>query len=82
MRDITNFMTWWIQQVANIFTYIFNTLNSITFANTSILKVIINIMILSALIPVILTIAQSKTINNSMKEKRPRKEKQNDNKSK
>lgn len=77
MRDITTFMTWFVQQVANIFTSIFNILDGITFANTSILKVIVNIMILSALLPVILTIANSKAINRVGSERR--KKEKNDN---
>jgi len=76
--DISNFMSWWINQVGRIFTYTFNTLNSIEFAGTSLLKITISITILSALIPVILTIANSKSITNTTRERRKRRE-ENDN---
>lgn len=57
--DITEFMTWWLSQVLQLFTKIFNLLDSIQFMGTSLLKVILTILILSVLIPVILTISRS-----------------------
>ena len=57
--DITEFMTWWLSQVLQLFTKIFNLLDSIQFMGTSLLKVILTILILSVLIPVILTISKS-----------------------
>lgn len=61
--DISNFITWFINEIITMFTSLFNILNNITFANTSLLKVIITIGILGALIPVILTIAPSGMYN-------------------
>lgn len=57
--DITEFMTWWLSQVLQLFTKIFNLLDSIQFMGTSLLKVVLTILILSVLIPVILTISKS-----------------------
>lgn len=57
--DITEFMTWWLSQVLQLFTKIFNLLDSIQFMGTSLLKVILTILILTVLIPVILTISKS-----------------------
>ena len=57
--DITDFMTWWLSQVLQLFTKIFNLLDSIEFMGTSLLRVIVTILILSVLIPVILTISKS-----------------------
>lgn len=57
--DITEFMTWFLSQVLQLFTKIFNLLDSIQFMGTSLLKVILTILILSVLIPVILTISRS-----------------------
>lgn len=57
--DITGFMAWWLSQVLQLFTKIFNLLDSIQFMGTSLLKVILTILILSVLIPVILTISKS-----------------------
>ena len=56
--DITDFMIWWLSQVLQLFTKIFNLLDSIQFMGTSLLKVILTILILSVLIPVILTISK------------------------
>ena len=57
--DITEFMTWWFSQVLQLFTKIYNLLDSIQFMGTSLLKVVLTILILSVLIPVILTISKS-----------------------
>ena len=58
MRDISSFMSWFINQVVNIFKFSFETLDSITFGGTSLLRVILTILVLSILIPVVLTIAK------------------------
>lgn len=60
--DITVFMTWFLQQVLRIFTYTFNTLDSITFMGTSLLKVILTITVLGALLPVLLTVVQTQGV--------------------
>ena len=57
--DITNFIQWFVGQVVSIFTSCFTILDSITFMGTSLLKVILTILILSALLSVILTIGRS-----------------------
>lgn len=57
--DITNFIVWFVNQVVNIFTWIFSTLDNIKFLGTSLLGVLTTIMILSVLLPVILTLGQS-----------------------
>ena len=67
--DITDFMTWWLSQVLQLFTKIFNLLDSIQFMGTSLLKVILTILILSVLIPVILTLSRSTNFVGSKAEK-------------
>lgn len=57
--DITDFMAWFVSQVVSIFTKMFNILDNITFAGTSLLKVMLTISILSALLPVLLTIVNN-----------------------
>lgn len=57
--DISNFMSWFITQVVNIFKWFFNLLDSITFGGTSLLKVLVTIVILVPLISVVLTINQN-----------------------
>lgn len=60
--DISNFMSWFITQVVNIFKWFYNLLNSITFGGTSLLKVLVTIVLLVPLISVVLTINQNVNI--------------------
>lgn len=60
--DISSFMTWFLTQVVNIFSYTYTTLNNITFMGTSLLKVILTITILGAMLPVLLTITQTQGV--------------------
>ena len=60
--DISDFMAWFLNQVLNMFTWIFNILDNIKFLVTSLLDLIITITVLSFLIPVILTIGKSSSI--------------------
>lgn len=57
--DISNFMSWFITQVFNIFKWFYNLLDSITFGGTSLLKVLVTIVIIVPLISVVLTINQN-----------------------
>lgn len=57
--DITNFMTWFINQVINLLSYIFNLLNNIKFMGTSLLKVILTVQILAIIIKILLTISEN-----------------------
>ncbi len=67
--DITYFINWFIEQVFKIFSKCFSILDSITFNGTSLLELSITIFILSALIPVILTIGQTVRINGQRSER-------------
>lgn len=60
--DISGFMSWFINQVITIFTKSFNILDSIQFAGTSLLKVIITIAILVPLVGVVLTISKNVSV--------------------
>lgn len=60
--DITRFMTWFVNQVVSIFTKCFNILDSIKFAGTSLLNVIITIAILVPLVGVVFTISQNVSV--------------------
>lgn len=66
--DITEFITWFISQVVNIFTWCFNLLDSITFAGTSLLKVIVTIIILVPLLSVVLTLFKGVDVYGSKSE--------------
>ena len=58
-NDISDFMSWFIGQVVDMFGEIYSILDSITFAGTSLLKVLLTILILGSLLGVILTIGKS-----------------------
>lgn len=60
--DITNFMSWFIDQVVSIFTWVYSTLDSIKFMGTSLLKVSVTLMILIPLIGVVLTISRNTSV--------------------
>ena len=60
--DITYFFTWFIDQVVNIFTKVYSTLDSITFMGTSLLRVSVTIMILIPLLQVVLTISKNTSV--------------------
>lgn len=77
-HDISSYMSWWVSNVINMVGYCWNTLDSIQFAGTSILRVLIWTTILGALFKVTLTIPQGITRMGSER----RKEHNNDNKSK
>ena len=63
MNDITEFMSWFISQVVDIFGVLFSILDSITFAGTSLLRVLLTILILGSLLGVILTIGRTVSTN-------------------
>lgn len=77
--DITNFISWFLNVVSSIFSDVFGILNNITFAGTSLLKFMLTIVILSTLLPVLLTIANSQSIGRVAKsEKVTKKGEKND----
>ena len=69
MNDITEFMSWFISQVVDMFGELFSILDSITFAGTSLLRVLLTIMIFGSLLGVILTISKSFNVVASKSEK-------------
>lgn len=54
--DITNFMTWFLNQIISIFSQAFNILDSIKFLGTSLLQVIIAINVIAIILKVFLSI--------------------------
>ena len=71
-NDISDFMSWFIGQVVDMFGEIYSILDSITFAGTSLLKVLLTILILGSLIGVILTIGKSVSTNLSKSQRSER----------
>lgn len=67
--DITNFMTWFVSQVVNIFSWFFNILDSLQFGGTSVLRVLITIVILIPLVGVFLTLFKNDFRFNSTSER-------------
>lgn len=63
--DITNFVTWFVNLFIDILSYCFNTLNSITFYNISLLQFIITILVLSVVVTLLFTAAPISSINTS-----------------
>lgn len=69
--DITEFMTWWITEFLRIWDWIINLLDSIKFAGTSLLGVIIIVIFLTAGLPIILELTRThnQTIQRSERNK-------------
>lgn len=76
--DITDFITWFINQIINIFTWCFNLLNSITFYNISLLQYIISLLVLGVILEILFTLVSSNGIKNSREYMRKEKKKNND----
>lgn len=73
--DITNFMNWFILQFRTLVVWVFNTLDSITFMGTSLLRFPIMILLIGVLFDIMLSLVhsrgakeQAKKINNDRKE--------------
>lgn len=83
LHDISNFMTWFVSQVVNIFSFCYSTLASLEFGGTNLLNVLLTIFVLSTLIPILITIVENKgTLSINESKSRIRKEKsRNDKKS-
>lgn len=65
--DITDFMTWFINLFVNFLKYIYNTLDSITFAGTSLLKFSIFVVLIFPIITILFTLVSNKNIYNNVK---------------
>ena len=57
--DITIFINWFINEVVKLFTSIFSILDSIEFSGTSILRFSVSLLVITTLIPIILTLPNS-----------------------
>ena len=80
-NDISDFMSWFIGQVVDMFGEIYSILDSITFAGTSLLKVLLTILILGSLLGVILTFSKSVNFVGSRSEKLKNKKSHNEERS-
>lgn len=68
-NDISDFMSWFVSSIVDIFGELFFILDSITFAGTSLLRVLLTILILGSLLGVILTFSRSVSSNLSKVER-------------
>ena len=57
--DISNFMTWFINQVVSMFTNLFGILEDIEFLGTNLLQVLVTILIIGTILPILLTLGYS-----------------------
>lgn len=67
--DITNFMNWFITQFLNLFKFIYNTLDNITFNGISLLQYTISVFVLVPILTVLFTLVTSDKIWTSETEK-------------
>ena len=76
--DISNNFDTALAKIFDLFAYVFNQMNSITFHNTSILMVFLGLGILGVAIPVLLTMTKN-IVNTSERIRPKRSERDNDN---
>lgn len=67
--DITYFISWFIDLFITLFVFVCDTLDSIHFFGTSLLKFICVLVVLSVLLPVILTLGKSSSVVASRSER-------------
>lgn len=60
--DITNFIGWFIDVFLNIFKFIYNTLDSITFYNISLLQYMIAILVLFPILTLLFTLVTTQRV--------------------
>lgn len=78
--DITNFITWFIQEIINLISNCFIILYNITFYNISLLEYIISLLVLGVIIEILFTLVSSNGLNSSreyMRRENIKAEKQN-----
>lgn len=77
--DITSFITWFVENILNIFTWCFNLLNRITFYNVSLLQYIISLLVLGVILEILFTLVSNNGIKSSREYMRKEQRKNNDN---
>lgn len=65
--DITDFMTWFINLFVNFLKYIYNTLDNITFAGTSLLKFSIFCVLIYPIITMLFTLISNRSLYQNSK---------------
>ena len=57
-NDMTQFMTWWLNQVLTILQWLWTELENITFMGTNLLDVLIAIVVISIILNIFLSISK------------------------
>lgn len=63
--DISRFMSWFLGQMVGLVGWTFDILDSITFNGISILDFLIGVLLLSVIIPILITLVKSRRTPNS-----------------
>lgn len=58
--DITNFMSWFLLQFVSLISWVFSTLDSITFFGTSLLKYSVGILVTGVIVDVMLSLVKAR----------------------
>lgn len=62
MNDITPFVNWFLSTMVNLFTFVFNTLDSISFMGITLLDFVLTIFILSIALPLVVTLLRAHSV--------------------
>ncbi len=67
--DITAFMNWFLNMFLDIFKFIYDTLDSITFNGISLLKYLVSVLVLFPILTILFTLVTSEKIWDSKSER-------------
>lgn len=65
--DITNFMTWFINLFVDLLKFVFNTLDSITFNGTSLLRYSIFVVLIIPIMTILFTLVSNRNVYRNIK---------------
>lgn len=60
--DISNFMAWFIAQVVRLVTFFFSLLANVTFLGTSLMRLIVDLLILGVVLDVLIVSVKSRSV--------------------
>lgn len=60
--DISNFFDWFLVQLVRLFSFFFSLLGNITFYNTSLLELIINLLVIGVILDILVVSVRSRAV--------------------
>lgn len=73
--DISNFMSWFLEQFGSLFSFVLNLLGRITFLGTSLLQYIVTLMILGVVLNILIAGVRNRAVREVSRDDRKNKNK-------